>query len=396
MKPLYELLASLSMILALGIGGYFLNVLLHELGHAIPILIWSKKKVTVFVGSLGDPRRCFRLSLSRLELYVKYNPFLWMRGLCRPGERLSVNKMIFYTATGPLVSLLITVSCFILLKTIEPDERQTVVLTTLMAIGGIFTLSSAIPLGRLSPIDSRGGVYNDATQIVQLWKTRDLPGAYWEVWDMVRAREYTAASDLVEKLIDQGDTNIALYRQAVAVHLQSGRYERAGALIELIRNKYRFSLEDEINDGCHKILVGRYRHAVAIYTELVRLHYNHFLILNNLGYALVAAGEPEKGLSYLDRGITLVPRYAELYASRAWAKMEMGQWEEGLADAQHALKLDDSSADAHRTMGLYTLEKGRLEEAREHFLKALSADPRVQFVDEHLIAIEHRLKALPA
>jgi tetratricopeptide (TPR) repeat protein len=326
-----------------------------------------------------------------LEFHVKYNPFLWFRGLCQPGERLSVAKMIFYTAMGPLVSLLITVTCFILIKTTGPDERQTVVLTTVMVIGGIFTLSSAIPRGRLPTTHSGGDVRNDAAQIVQLWKTRNLPSGYWEVWDKYRAKDYTAASDLSEKLIDGDGMNIALYRQGVVVHLQSGRYERAEMLIELIRSRYRFSLEDEINDGCHKILVGRYRHAVAIYTELVGLHYNHFLILNNLGYALVAAGEPGKAMLYLDRGITLVPQYAELYASRAWAKMEMGQWEEGLADAQHALELDESSADAHRTVGLYALEKGRLEEAREHFLKARSIDPRVQFVDEHLVDIERRL-----
>jgi tetratricopeptide (TPR) repeat protein len=395
MRPLYELLAGLSSILALGIGVCFVNVLVHELGHAIPILCWSKKKVVVYIGSLGDPGHSFRLSLGRLELYLKYNPFLWFRGLCSPGERLAVSKMIFYTAMGPLASLLITLSSFVLLKTTKPSEHQTIVLVSCMVVGGICTLSSAIPRGRLSHTYSGGGIRNDATQIIQLWKTRHLPDVYWEAMDKLRAKEYSEAAELVEKLMGEGYSSAAIYRLAVVAHFQSGQYDRAEVLQEQIGARYHFTLDDKISGGCLKIMAGRYQEAVAIYRELLRLHHNHFLILNNMGYTLVAAGEPDKALPYLDRGITLQPRFAELYANRAWAKMELGRWEEGAADAQHALNLDETSADAFRALGLYEKVKGQLATAREHFIKARSLNARVQFVEEHLADIERRLQTPP-
>ncbi len=49
-----------------------LVTLLHELGHAIPALLVTRKKVTIYIGSYGDPQKslCFRVGL--LEFYVRY------------------------------------------------------------------------------------------------------------------------------------------------------------------------------------------------------------------------------------------------------------------------------------------------------------------------------------
>lgn len=393
MIPLLKLLGSLAVILSLGIGGFFLNVFLHELGHAIPIMFWSKKIVTIYIGSLGDPDRSFRLRFGRLQLYLKYNPFLWFRGMFVPGERLSVNKMIFYMSMGPMVTILITITCLFALKTMELDSPQIIVLVTIMVIGGMYVFSSAIPWGRLITTHSGMGIRNDMTQIVQLWKMRNMPEVYWEAWEKFKAKEYMQASDLLEEEIGKGDPGVVLLRFAASAHLQSGRYDRAETVLGYIRDRYRFSLEDKINDGCHKIMVGRYREAITIYSELLTLHYNNFLILNNMGYALIAAGEPEKALWYLDRGLTLAPRFVHLYSNRGWARMQLHQWEEGMADTQQALKLNDAHADGYRNLGLYALEKGQNEEAKAHLLKAKSLDAQVQFVDAPLIEADRRLQS---
>jgi len=392
MKPLLELLYDLAVILALGIGGFFLNVFLHELGHAIPILFWSKKKVTLYIGSLGDPTRSFALHIGRMDVYLKYNPFLWMRGMCQPGERMPVNKRIFYTAAGPLVSLLVTLTCLLILKAMTPDASQKVVLVTITVISGSIVLSSAIPRGKWHGTYSGKAVRNDMAQMVQLWKLRNMPDAYWEALDKIGAREYLQAAELLEETIARGVQGVALLRLAVAAQMQLGNYGRAGELLELIRENHRFSLEDEINNGCHKIMVGRFREAVAIHTELLRLHYDNFLILNNMGYALIAAGEPKKALRYLERGLGLAPRFAHFHVNRGWARMQLGQWEEGLTDTNYALQMDATLASGHRNLGLYALQKDRNEEAREHFLRAKSLDAQVQFADAPLIEAERRIR----
>ncbi|HWB93056.1 MAG TPA: tetratricopeptide repeat protein [Puia sp.] len=391
MVPFFEFLGALSLIIALGIGGFFLNVLLHELGHAIPILLWSQKKTGIYIGSFGDPRKSLRLPLGRLVLYLKYNPFLWYRGMCKPGERLSVPKTIIYTAMGPLVSLLITGTCYLMLKTVDRGHDQTVVLVTLMVIGGILTLSSAIPNNKLTLTFSGGIARNDATQIVQLWKTRNMPMEYQEAINMLREKDYAGAVALLEAVIGQGHANVELYRLASGTHLMAGDYARARELMDLIRRDYRVRLEDEINEAVYMTLMGRHRQAVALNGKLLELHFNNFLLLNNMSYSLIAVGEAEKALDYANRGITLAPKFAHLYCTRGWARMELGQWEEGLEDARHAQKLDKKIAHAYRLFGLYELNSGHLEEAKTSFLEARSLDPRIQFVDEHLIEIERRL-----
>jgi len=395
MNSLFETLTRLSQILALGISAFVINVILHELGHAIPKLFWTKKNVQVFIGSLGEPGRYLRLSLSRLEIYIKPNPFLWMRGLCRSEEWLPVGKQIVVTAMGPLTSLMLTIIPLILLETIAPDERQTVILVTFMVVGGMFTLSSALPFGHLNPTRISGGVKNDATQILQLWKTRDLPAAYWDAVDKYRAGAYDEAAALLEKIIDEDNVSGAVYRLALAAHFYAADYERAQTLSERIRQNYRFGLDDHLTDGSIKIMLGRYREAVAIFRELLRENFNHYVLLNKMGYALIAAGDPDESLRYLDRGLTLAPKFPELYASRAWARIELGRWEEGLADAQRALQLNEASADAYRVLGLYAREKGDLVTAREHLLKARSIEPQIQFLDAPLADVERRLQLQP-
>ena len=72
--------------------------------------------------------------------------------------------------------------------------------------------------------------------------------------------------------------------------------------------------------------------------------------------------------------------------------MQLGEWEEGLADTHYALQLDGTLADGYRNLGIYSLEKGRLEEARDYLIKAKGLDNRVELVDKYLIEAERRLR----
>ena len=391
MTSVYELLTGLFKILALGISGFFVNVLLHELGHAIPMLIWSKKSVRVYIGSFGSPDRSLHLALGRVKLYIKYNPFLWLRGMCSPGERLPVRKIIFYTAMGPFVSLLATAFCFLLLHAIGPDHDQTVMLVTFMVIGGSLTISSAIPRGRLIPTHSGKATRNDATQILVLWNLRNMPNEYWEGVDRFGNKDYAGAVELLGEAIGKSKPNRQLYRSAVGAALMAGEYGRAVEWMEMIRDNYRPSVEDEMNEAVFFAMTGRHRDAITANENLLRLHHNNFLLLNNMGYSLTAAGEAQKALFYLERGLTLAPRFAHLYTGRGWARMELGQWEEGMEDARYALELDDSLADGYRLYGLYALNSGDPGAARDWFLKARSKDHRVQFVDGPLAEAERQL-----
>lgn len=378
----------MAQILALGVGAFFLNILLHELGHALPILFWSKQKVSVFIGSFGDPGQSLCLTIGRLELFVKYNPFLWRRGLCRPAETLSFRKQFLSVAMGPITSVMLTAACWVVLLTIHPGHTGIVILVTIMVIGGLTTLSSAIPRSKLLYTHSGKVTYNDASQLIKLWKSRKLPVEYWQAMKHIQAMEFDAGIALLEQPIQQGYDDAELLRLAVSVHLQLGNYERANELHLYVGKKYRFNVNDLINDGYYKSMHDRHAEALESYIKAQQLQPDHFIALNNIGYALVVLDKPQEAMSYLERCISLAPKFAHGYNNRGWANMKLGNWEEGLADVQHSLQLDDKLAYAYRNLGIYSLEKGRREEAREYFLKAKAMDSRVQLVDDYLAELD--------
>ena len=60
-----------------------LSIFFHEMGHAIPVLFMSKGKVSIYVGSFGNKGASLKIAIGRLDMYFKYNPFLWTRGICK-------------------------------------------------------------------------------------------------------------------------------------------------------------------------------------------------------------------------------------------------------------------------------------------------------------------------
>ncbi len=56
------------LMLATGLVIWPITVLLHELGHAIPALILTRQKVSIYIGSYGDPDKSLHFRIGLLEL----------------------------------------------------------------------------------------------------------------------------------------------------------------------------------------------------------------------------------------------------------------------------------------------------------------------------------------
>ncbi|MCH8904747.1 MAG: hypothetical protein IIA45_12645, partial [Bacteroidetes bacterium] len=79
------------------------TVLFHELGHGITALLLTKEKVTLYIGSYGDPKNSFKFSLGRLEFFIKYFSVLWEIGLCvHQSKNIPLNRQILITLFGPI------------------------------------------------------------------------------------------------------------------------------------------------------------------------------------------------------------------------------------------------------------------------------------------------------
>jgi hypothetical protein len=162
-------------ILLLLLLGSFFHVLIHELGHATPVLLGSRSRATIYIGSYGDPNRSFSCRVGRLNIWIKYNPFLWFRGMCESGgASFSINRQILYVAAGPLGSLLLGgVACSLLsIGQIPGFLRLLLGFMVLFAAMGL--LGSTVPTGRRRYMRDGRQVYPDLILILRLWRSKRL------------------------------------------------------------------------------------------------------------------------------------------------------------------------------------------------------------------------------
>lgn len=170
---LLYLLNTILPILALLLMGSLVHVLFHEVGHAIPVLLRSRHSwATVYIGSYGDPARSFGIQVGRLKIWMKYNPFLWFRGMCEPGgASFSVRQQIGYIAGGPVGSVLLCVAGCVLLtfSSVPGFLRLWLGFIVLFSVMGIF--GSIVPTGRQRYRHDGTPVYPDLILILRLLQT---------------------------------------------------------------------------------------------------------------------------------------------------------------------------------------------------------------------------------
>jgi hypothetical protein len=81
-------------------------VFINQFGHALPLLIFSKQLVKVYIGK--EPRYTdgSGIEIGRLTIYISSNPLLWMYGYCfGKGRTQNIDLNIIAILTGLLLSL---------------------------------------------------------------------------------------------------------------------------------------------------------------------------------------------------------------------------------------------------------------------------------------------------
>ena len=366
----------------------FIVVLVHEMGHAIPLLFLSQKKVTVFIGSFGENQKSFCLPAGRLELWIKYNPFLWFRGLCRGSERLSTNKTILYIAGGPIASVLLGLLLFYLQRRLDFQGVAKIWVTLAMFLSFSAFLASVLWFGKERYSAGGRRVQPDLMQIIQLLRMRRFPPDYHEAITRFQQNEYAEAATLLEQVIKDGFHHPQVYRILLVAHVKADNLPRAQDVNTLIKERYPFTVDDYCNEGVIFGKSNQHKQAVISYEKAIELFPDHPQALNNIGYSLIFTGKPEEAIPFFDKAILKTPAFAYPYNNRGFARMQMGDWEDGLADVQYSLTLDEKNGDAYKNLGVYYLQKGNMDLARANLERARQLEPSIPQLDEYFAKLD--------
>lgn len=147
-----------------------ITTIIHELGHAVPARIFSKDKVTIYLG-VGNNKRNF--NIGNLQVVLRdFHPFtgfaLWN------GEKLTRSGKIVSSLGGPLISLMVGMGSLLI-----AGKMANNVLNNLFNFIAYCNLSqfigTVIPIKYPSWWGAYGGITSDGYKALAIFKEKSQP-----------------------------------------------------------------------------------------------------------------------------------------------------------------------------------------------------------------------------
>ncbi len=370
------------------------STLIHELGHGIPALLLTDKKVTLYLGSYGDPKKSFRIQIGRLELFFNKKPFNWNIGLCvLEQQTVSINNQIFINLTGPLASLILSIILSYLVFFTDLNDHVKAILFFFNVSTYYDFYINIVPSNE--PIELHDGttVFNDGKQILDLLKLRNIPKEYYVGAEYYNNQEYNLAAIELEKVYNKGYREGTIYQLLISAYLQIKDYPNARRVNNLYDNKFKkqFNSNDYTNSGLIKSFSGLYNEALSDYNKAIELNSKNSIAFNNRGYTYNVIEDYEKAIKDFEKAILLDENFAYALNNRGFAKIKLGLKEDGLKDLQKSMTLNGTNSYCYLNFGIYYYDNGEYEKALEYYNKAKELDEKTYLLDKYMEEVKKKL-----
>ncbi len=324
----YGLLSILTILLVRS-----LTTFVHEMGHALPALLFSKDKVTVYVGSYGDPEGSWRWQWGRLSLFLKFRVWAWDLGVCMHQPVASRWQTALIILGGPLSSVLLAMPMIIYLSNYSE-------LTYYQFIPAIFVVSAFLDLiVNLNPVSS-GNMINgirsvgtDGSQLLQLIRERNYPSEYFsalKTWQENGAEK--ALPLFLDSLAQKQDRY--LYRRAIDCALEANDQEEAITLFNNFRSRYQLKTADQARLGALYLQLKRPHDAIESLSRAIYEDYRNVDYLHDRAKAYFELADYDRALDDLRAALNYGPGSVDLYLLRAVTYARNSQLAEAEADLQ--------------------------------------------------------------
>ncbi len=371
-----------------------LTTVIHELGHAIPALLLTKEKVTVYMGSLGNPEKSLQFQLGRLECFFKFNLFYWKGGLCvMHAKNISIRTSFIVTICGPLLSLLVAGIGSLILINYEFDDVPKLVIFALVFSCIVDFLNNIVPKSEAVTLHDGKLVNNDGRHLKQLWTVYRVNKIPKKAFSYYQEGEYIIAAELSALYLTVYPEAKDVYRLAITSFIFEKEMEKAAKIQKIYTEKFgdSFDEHDFINLGNLAIDAKNFPEALEALQKAYKLDSNDVIVLNNYGFVLSILEKHEEAIVHFNKAI---PKFdvdpsldtdnvkAFCYCNRGFSKLELGLLEEGLKDTKIALDLDPTDAYAYRNFGLYHFYNKEYAKAADFYQKAIEMDPKIPNIQE--------------
>ncbi|WP_299121366.1 tetratricopeptide repeat protein [uncultured Tenacibaculum sp.] len=371
-----------------------LSTLIHELGHGIPALLFTKEKVTIYLGSLGNPKKSLLVKIGRLEFFFNKELFNWKTGLCRFEKgNMSINKHIIIVLMGPIASLILSLilSYFIFFYELSDNLKAFLFLFNVSTYYDF--LVDILPSNRPIKLDDDSSTYNDGKQILELIKYKYTPEEYNIAIRHYNNKEYYLSTIALEKVLKKGYKKQLVYRLLISAYLQEKDYVNAMKINDLYIVKFKKELDsnDYTNSGLLKSHLSKYNEAIKDYNKAIEMDPNNDLAFNNRGYTYNILEDYEKGLKDFEKAILLNSNFAYALNNRGFSKIKLGDKKEGFEDLKKSMKIDGTNSYCYLNFGLYYFENNEYEKALDYLKKAKELDDTTHLLNTYLEKVKKKL-----
>ena len=361
-----------------------ITVLLHELGHAIPALIFTRKKVTVYIGSYGETAKSFKLTIGLLELWFSKTLF-WRTGMCVPSStEISLPKKILFILGGPIASLTIAgiTSYFVFKYDMHGALKLIIVFFALCSIFDFFV--NIIPSNKLQALPNGQTSYNDGAKLQQLFGLKNFSKEYQVAAELYDKKEFAKAAPMFDQFLKRGYSIDDIHRLAYTSYIFLKDYTKAYELLKVFESKEQMSSDDYYNFSFVCSFLQLTTEKDYYLQKSLDLNPDNPLSHNFIGYELNKQNKFGEAIHHFDKAIGIQPEFAYAYNNRGHAKIELEKIDEGFSDINYSIHLDTENSYAYRNLGIYHLKLNQFEEAESLLLKAKELDENTEMIEELL------------
>lgn len=135
-----------------------------------------------------------------------------------------------------------------------------------------------------------------------------------------------------------------------------------------------------------------WRDNVTLYTDGLEKSPGVALLHNNMGFERLMNGRLNEAESEFAAALRLDPKYEKAYFNLGLVYMKARDWERARAYLEAALSIKSYYADTYTNLGIVYLQLGRIDDARDSFMKALEINPEEDLARKYLERIYYGKK----
>ena len=342
----------------------------HEMGHAIPSLFFTKEEVIVCVGSYGDVSHSLEISIGRLRVFLKFNLLAWNLGLCSHQGVSGFWKSMIVIIGGPVASLILAVT-LIYLIIFNNYSDTTIIVLTFFILSSLWDFAVNIyPVNTPFYLFDGSEIYNDGNRFLNLIQQRNYPDSFYTAIEYSSNHEYEKAIATFKKLLEDGFDKREVNDQIIENLIKNGAYEEA------LRHFGSFKLSKKLKNRDYYTLgeiyyeMKKYEDAIKRLNKAIHNDYQNVQYLHKRGLCYSELGAHDLALKDFNAAIYYNPNYLPAYLSRGNSKLHLNDLEGGFTDIQAVLEFDDQIPEAYVFLGFYYSKKQEHGLAAKNFEKA--------------------------